>query len=90
MRAVGFLPIDIRDLELKEQKVSESRKTMFYVGIEAKVVEVTLFSNISVAQLSQNRESDCDIHAGPSTQADYQEIIPNRKKKTIMMPMQKH
>ena len=32
---------------------------------------------MSVAQLSQNRGSDCDTHAGPSTQADHQEIIPN-------------
>lgn len=63
-----------------EQKVCEPRKTMFYVGAEAKAVEDTPFPDISVTQLSQNRESDCDIHAGPSTQADYQEIIPNSEK----------
>ena len=35
------------------------------------------FSDISATQLSQNRGSDCDTHAGPSIQADHQEIIPN-------------
>lgn len=34
-------------------------------------------SDIPVAELSQNRESDCDFHAGPSTQAYNLEIIPN-------------
>lgn len=37
----------------------------------------TPFSDISVTQLPQNQESDCDIHAGPSTEADHPEIIPH-------------
>ena len=47
-----------------------------FMGNEAKAVEETPFSEFSAAQLSQNRELDCDVHAGPSTQADYNEIIP--------------
>lgn len=46
------------------------------MGDEAKVVKETPFSEFSAAQLPQNQELDCDVHAEPPTQADYNEIIP--------------
>lgn len=46
------------------------------MGNEAKVVEDTPFSEFSTAQLTQNQELVFDVHAGPPTQAEYNEIIP--------------
>lgn len=47
-----------------------------FMGYEAKFVEETPFSEFLDAQLSRNQELDCDVHAGPSTQTDYNDIIP--------------
>lgn len=46
-------------------------------GDEAKVMEDTPFSDKFAAQLSQNQELVCDMHAGPPTQTDHNEITPN-------------
>lgn len=51
-----------------------------FMGDESKVVEETPFSEFSAAQLSQHQELDCDVHAGPPTQTDYNEIIPEIEK----------
>lgn len=71
---LAVIIFQIKGLELKEQKVYKPCKTIF-IWDKSKVVEEIRFLEFSITQLSQHQKLDCDMHAEPPTQTDYNEII---------------